>query len=315
MRAWTFLAAATVIVGLAGAPGSTQATGVAAHTFLGCPYPNGDVWQRSVANDATDPRGADWIAATIAQGDGREGFAASIPTNERINEADDTTPQLAVAAKVKWHRPYSPIPWNPSFYIEPLSDHHAMVLQKKSCQYYESYQTSYAPGGGLAVYSNLHIDLTKPFVRPLTGGSTASGIPIGLVAVRPEELAAGVIHHALGWDAVEGSLSQTACVSPAGVSDCTDDVPYRGPAGLTPMPYGAHARLKPSFNIDGFSREAKIVAQAMKTYGLFVYDTGCCNEVVFVDDVYGAPLWTNADAADLRRISPQDLEIVPPPQR
>lgn len=315
MRAWIILAAAVTVACSAGAPGSTHVTAVTAAGFLGCPYPSGDVWQRSVTNDAPDPRGVAWIAATIAQGPGGEGFSASIPTNERINEADDTTPRLAVAAKSQWHRPYSPIPWNADFYIEPLSDHHALVLQKKSCQYYESYQTSYVPGRGLAVYSNLHVDLTKPFVRPATGGSTASGIPIGLVAVRPEELEAGVIHHALGWDAVEGSISQTACVSPAGESDCTDDLPYRGPPGLTPMPYGAHARLKPSFNTDGFSREAKIVAQAMKTYGLFVYDTGCCNEVVFVDDAYGAPVWTSADAADLRSISPQDLEIVPPPQR
>lgn len=313
MRVGIFLVAVTFVACSAGAPGSTQVTAAAANTFLGCPYPSGDVWQRSVANDPVDPRGAGWIAAAVAQGRGGDGFSASIPTNERINEADDTTPRLVVAAKSKWHRPYSPIPWTGDFYIEPLSDHHALVLQKRRCQYYESYQTSYVPGDGLSVYSNLHVDLTKPFVRPATGGSTASGIPIGLVAVRPEELAVGIIHHALGWDAVEGSISQTACVSPAGERDCTDDLPYRGPDGMTPMPYGAHARLKRSFDTDGFSREAKIVAQAMKTYGLFVYDTGCCNEVVFVDDAYGSPVWTSADAADLRSISPQDLEIVPAP--
>jgi hypothetical protein len=281
--------------------------------FLGCPYPRGDVWQTNVANVSPDPRSSAWIAATMSQG-GSGGFAASIPTNELINEANNSTPRVPVKPKVNWHKPYSPIPWSPDFYIEPLSDHHSLVLQTKSCQYYEGYETTYFPSGVLSMYSNLHVDLTKPFVRPKTGASTASGIPIGLLAVRPEELAAGAIHHAMGWNAVAGSISQTACVSPAAITSCTDSLPYKGTAGDSPMPYGAHARLKRSFNIDGFSRDAKIIATAMKTYGLFVYDTGCCdNEVVLVNDVYGAPPWTSADASDLQSISPRDLEIVPAP--
>jgi hypothetical protein len=287
--------------------------GVKRANFLGCPYPRGDVWQTNIANVSPDPRSSAWIAATMSQG-GRGGFAASMPTNELINEANNSTPWVTVNPKVKWHKPYSPIPWSPDFYIEPLSDHHSLVLQSKSCQYYEGYETTYFPGGQLSTYSNLHVDLTKPFVRPKTGGSTASGIPIGLLAVRPEELAAGVIHHAMGWDAVAGSISQTDCVSPAALTNCTDSIPYKGSAGDSPMPYGAHARLKRSFTIAGFSREAKIIATAMKTYGLFLYDTGCCdNVVVLVNDVYGSPAWTSDDARDLQTISPKDLEIVPAP--
>jgi len=281
--------------------------------LLGCPYPSGDVWQRSVAFAPLDPRSSAWLAAVMAGG-GDRGFEASIPTNELINVANDSTPLVPVKPKVAWHKPYSPIPWEARFYIEPLSDHHSLVLQAKSCQYYEGYETTYSSDGFLSMYSNLHVDLTRAFVRPAKGASTATAIPIGLIAIRPEELAAGNIHHALGWDAVAGALSQTDCVSPAAITDCTDGVPYKGPQGDVPMPYGAHARLKASFDISGFSREAKIVAQAMKTYGLFVYDTGCCsNEVVLVDDRYGAPAWTDDDARDLRRISPQDFEIVPPP--
>jgi hypothetical protein len=280
--------------------------------FLGCPYPSGDVWQKNIADLSPDPHSSAWLAATIAAGGGG-GFEASIPTNELINEANNSTPRVPVRPKVRWHEPVSPIPWESGFYIEPLSDGHSLVLETKSCQYYEAYETTYSRGV-LSVYSNLHVDLTRPFVRPRTNASTASALPIGLMAIRPEELAGGIVRHAIGWDAVANTLSQTDCVSPASIDNCTDGLRYKGPAGETPMPYGAHARLKSSFNIDSFSREAKIVAQAMKTYGLFVYDAGCCgNEVVLVNDRYGAPAWTGDDASDLRRVSPKDFEIVPAP--
>jgi hypothetical protein len=52
--------------------------------------------------------------------------------------------------------------------------------------------------------------LSQPFVRPHRGaGSTATCIPIALVAIRPEELSAGVIHHAIGWDGVKHTASRT----------------------------------------------------------------------------------------------------------
>jgi hypothetical protein len=134
-----------------------------------------------------------------------------------------------------------------------------------------------------------------------------------MLAVRPEEFANGVIPHALGWNVVSGSVSRWACVSPAGKHNCTNGARYAGPSSDTPMPWGSHARLRASFDITKFHREAKILATAMQTYGLYVYDAGCCNEIVFTDDVNGSPRWSGYDADDLQTISPADLEIVPPP--
>ena len=311
------IAAVLVLVGCTASPASPSVTPEVRHAklndFMGCPYPSGDVWQTNVAHKQTDPNSAAWLKA-MADAGGDGGFTANAPTtDELINDATDSTPLVTVTGKVQWHTPYSPIPFQSGFYIEPLGDAHLLILQHDTCAYYEGYSATYS-GGVLSEYNGGPWDLTKPFVRPVQGSiSTASGIPIGLVAVRPEELAAGVIRHALGWDAVAHTLSQTACVSPAGESDCTDSLPYSGPASDTPMPYGAHARLKASFDISGFSREAQIVATAMKSYGLYVYDTGCCNTVVFVNDQNGAPTWTSSDSASLKTISPADFEIVPAP--
>jgi hypothetical protein len=79
------------------------------------------------------------------------------------------------------------------------------------------------------------------------------------------------------------------------------------------MPYGSHARLKASFDLSNFHREAKIIATAMQTYGLYIYDTGCCNVVLLANDQHGSTVWTSQDENDLFTITPADFDIVPPP--
>lgn len=294
-------------------PSPTPTPSASPGPFLGCPYPSGDVWQTDISQAPIDPNSAAWLKAMSDAG-GFGGLTANAPTtDEYVNPADNSTPIVDVSGKVSWHTPYSPWPWASGFYIEPLSDAHALVLQADSCQYFEGYDVTYA-SGALSMYNGGKWDLTKPFSRLQVGAeSTASGIPIGLLAVRPEELAAGVITHALGWDSVAHTMSQTACVSPAAVSDCTDDLAYSGPSGDTPMPYGAHARLKPSFDDSSFPAEAKAIAEALKTYGAYQYDTGCCNTIVFVNDANGGPVWTSSDSAALKTITPADFDIVVAP--
>jgi hypothetical protein len=286
--------------------------------FLGCPYPSGDVYQSDISGVSPDPNSNAYIQAVLAARGGSSGFIALVNT-QTLNRANAKTPNVIVEPENNWDHPYSPVPWAPDFKIEKDGDHHSEVINAKTCQYYEGYVTEYdASGNYLDVYNNEHVDLTKPFVRPSTGAlSTATGIPLGLLAVRPEELAKGVIGHAIGWNIVSGSGNGQAngpCVNPAGKVRCTDGNSYDGPNGDKPMPYGSRARLKASFNISNFSREAKIVAQAMQTYGLYVYDSGCCNVIILADDSFGAPVWTGEDADDLQSITPADFDIVPPPQ-
>ncbi|HEX3369594.1 MAG TPA: hypothetical protein VHS56_08470 [Candidatus Cybelea sp.] len=281
--------------------------------FLGCPYPSGDVWQQNIANAQIDPNSAANIQATI-DGGGGGGFSANAPTtDELINMANMRTPIVKVLGKVKWHTPYSPWPWASNFYIEPLSDGHAMVLQTQGCLYYEGYNVSYG-NGALSMYNGGMWNLNSAFVRPAAGGiSDASGIPLGLLAVRPEELSAGYIGHAVGWDGVANSWSQTACASPAGKTTCTDDIVYKGPSGDTPMPYGAHIRLKATFDDSGFPKEAKAVAEALKAFGAYAYDTGCCNTFFFTNDSNGAPVWTSQDSSALRSITISNFDRVVAP--
>lgn len=282
--------------------------------LLGCPYPSGDVWQTNIQNAPLAKNSAAEIQATVDAGGGGAFRAAAPVTNERINAATNSTPLVKVRPK-EHHIPYSPWPWQSGFYIEQAHDAHAMVLQSNDCEFYEGYLVSYG-GGALAMDNGIMLNLNQPFKRPETGGgSEESGIQLGLVAVRPEELTAGVIQHALGWDTVSHSLSQTACVSPAGVTDCTGDLPYRGPdaEAKNAMPFGAHIRLQASFDDSGFPREAKIVAEALKNYGAYAFTAGCCNTIPFANDANGAPTWTSADQRAIQSIKLSNFDVVQAP--
>ncbi len=284
--------------------------------FLGCPYPSGNVWQTNIERASIASGSAAEIQATIDAGGGGSFRVDAPETDELINAANNDTPLVTVEPKLQDHDPYSPWPWEADFYIEPLGDAHAMVLQSQNCQYYEGYSVTYTSGGVLTMDNGGKWNLTAPFMRPEQGGiSTASGIPIGLLSVRPEELAAGAIHHALGWNGVANSWSQTACVSPAGQTDCTDDIPYDGPASeaQNAMPYGAHIRLRRSFKDSSFPAGAKIVVKALKKYGAYAYDTGCCNTLPFINDVNGGPSWTYADTDAIETITLSDFDVVVAP--
>ncbi|HEY1656094.1 MAG TPA: hypothetical protein VGF86_13370 [Candidatus Tumulicola sp.] len=335
-----YLVVLSLAISVAACSGSPSASVVPGHTdaqqtavraastpsgFLGCPYPSGDVWQTNVTSKAMVNTSSANIKATV-DGGGDGGFTAGVivaspnnVTNEYINMASGSTPMVVVHPKVAYHTPKSPEPWvfNPAFYIEPIANAHAMVLQSDACQYYETYKTTAKKNlHRLSAYSGTYVDLTQAFVRPDRGAcSTSSCIPIGLLAVRPEELAAGAIAHALGWNAVTRSVSKTACVSPAAVANCTDGRGYKGPKGerAKAMPAGAHIRLKASFDISGFHPEAKIVAAALQQYGAYLYDTGSQNLIPFVNDVHGAPMWTSDDERDLETINIGNFDVVDAP--
>ncbi len=318
-------AATSIMPGQATAEQSLDLRPASAGTFLGCPYPSGDVWQTDISSSGLAPNSAANIKATI-DGHGGGGFTAGVivsgqknTTNEYINMANSSTPLVVVHPKRSYHTPKSPEPWvfTPPFYIEPTLNAHALVLQQDACQYYETYSTTAKRATHqLSAYSGTFVDLTQPFSRPATGGcSTSSCIPIGLLAVRPEELAAGVISHALGWDAVSGSVSKSACVSPAAVTGCTNLRGYLGPhgEGSKAMPAGARIRLKASFDISHFHPEAQIVATALKQYGAYLFDTGTVNLIPFVNDSNGAPAWNSDDQSDLGSISIGDFDVVTAP--
>ena len=92
----------------------------------------------------------------------------------------------------------------------------------------------------------------------------AAGLPILPGLVRYDEVAAGVIRHALRFTV---SRTQQAYLWPARhyASSATDPT-------LPPM--GLRVRLKASVDLSGFPAPDRVILQALKDYGMFVADNG-----------------------------------------
>lgn len=198
------------------------------------------------------------------------------------------------------------------------SDGHYHVINTSTCQYWTSGATSWT-GSGFRVWNAGMYNLQQP--QPLTAsyGSVADccGLPMVAFLIKPAELRGGVINHALGWISPgnEGGASPidpSRYVSPAveaqGGASCTTPAPC--------MPYGAHIRLKASFNDSNFSPGAKAVAEALKHYGAYLMDTGCCLTIGYLaQDWSGIDIsayWTSTDSMYLSSITMSVMDVISP---
>ncbi len=275
--------------------------------YHGCSVftPNDD-YSAVVTHAPTDPKSSTYIASVIEAGD-RAGFFASTGV-EQVNLADDSTPKLKVHAKVDYHPFPVPYPWQADFFIEPLADHHAMVVQDQACHLYEAYGASYL-SGTLSAFSGANWDLRKRLV-PLPPGhpsAMASGLPLFAGIVRWEDYQAHCICHALDWSAIAHTVSHYGFVRPA--SD-TDRLTFYGSSSYE-LPYGARLRLKASFKTAGWGPQATMVANAMKHYGVYLADTGSdVNGLYFANANDGTDPWDASDLSVLSTIHLGDFEVL-----
>ena len=189
--------------------------------------------------------------------------------------------------------PY-PIPANVR--IEGGSDHHAVIVDRDACRLYELYALEQT-GSRWKAGSGAIWDLRSNRLRPAGWTSAdAAGLPILPGLARYDEVAAGRIDHALRFTVSE---TRRAYVYPARhyASDETDP-------SLPPM--GLRVRLKAGYPISGFPRQARVVLQALKRYGMIVADNGTSWYIT------GAPdeRWSNDQLHTLGRVPGSAFEVV-----
>jgi hypothetical protein len=175
-------------------------------------------------------------------------------------------------------------------------DRHAIIVDRDRCRLYELFAL-YPTAGGWRAGSGAIWNLRSNRLRPAgwTSGD-AAGLPIFPGLARFDEVARGRIDHALRFTVTR---TRRAYVFPARhfASDATD------PA-LPPM--GLRVRLKAGFDTRPFPRQARIVLEALKRYGMIVSDNG--------SDWYitGAPdnRWSNEQLHTLHRVTGSAFEVV-----
>ena len=176
-------------------------------------------------------------------------------------------------------------------------DRHAILLDKDRCRLYELFAVYPRPGGGWRAGSGAIFDLRSNRLRPPGWTSAdAAGLPIFPGLARYDEVKRGRIDHALRFAV---SRTRRAYVWPARhfASDLTD------PA-LPPM--GLRLRLKAGFDTRPFPRQAGIVLEALKRYGMIVADNGSDWYVSGAPD----PHWSNDQLHTLHRVTGSAFEVV-----
>ena len=176
-------------------------------------------------------------------------------------------------------------------------DRHALLLDRDTCRLYELYALYPTGNGGWKAGSGATWNLRSNAVRPAGWTSAdAAGLPIFPGLARYDEVARGVIDHALRFTAAR---TRRAYVYPARHYASSSDDPTLPPMGL-------RVRLKASVDISGFPRQARIVLQALKTYGMILADNGSNWYISGAPN----PKWSNDDLHQLGRITGADFEVV-----
>jgi hypothetical protein len=176
-------------------------------------------------------------------------------------------------------------------------DRHAIIVDRDRCRLYELFALHPTAGGGWRAGSGAIWNLRSNRLRPAGWTSAdAAGLAIFPGLARYDEVARGRIDHALRFTV---RRTRRAFVHPARhfASNATDP-------SLPPM--GLRVRLKASFPTGSFPRQARVVLEALKRYGMFVSDNGSDWYITGAPD----PRWSNAELHTLHRVPGSAFEVV-----
>jgi len=176
-------------------------------------------------------------------------------------------------------------------------DRHVIVVDRGTCMDYEL-SAAYPHRGGAywTAGSGAIFNLRSNRLRPAGWTSAdAAGLPILPGLARYDEVARGAIDHALRFTA--------PCTAPRYVyparhfaSTCSGFYP----------PMGLRVRLKASVNISGLPYQARVVAEALKRYGMILADNGSPWYISGAPN----PRWNNDALHQLDQLTGRDFEVV-----
>jgi hypothetical protein len=192
--------------------------------------------------------------------------------------------------------PY-PIPASPK--IEgagAAGDRHILMIDTEACRLWELFAAQKVSGSWRAG-SGATFDLRSNALRPDGWTSAdAAGLPIYPGLARYEEVAAGVIAHALRFTVPE---TRNTHIYPARhhASSLT---------GASYPPMGLRLRLKANVDISGFGPQSRVILRALKRYGMILADNGSAYYVSGAPD----PRWNDDELHDLHGITGSMFEVV-----
>jgi hypothetical protein len=272
----TTTAASTTTAPTTTVPATTTAPQRASGVGLGgCPaFPADNHWHARVDGLPVHPQSSAYVGS-IGAGDGvKADFGSGLweggPIGIPVTAVATGQAKVAVSFDYADESDPGPYPIPPDALVEggpdADGDRHVLVVEAGACRLYELFDAH------------------------------AAGLPIAAGLVRYDEVAAGRIDHAIR---VTVPASQNQYVWPArhAASDSGD-------AALPPM--GLRLRLRADADLSGLGPQARVVAEAMQTYGVIVADNGSAWYLS------GAPdeRWDNDDLQSLGTLTGAAFEAV-----
>ncbi len=176
-------------------------------------------------------------------------------------------------------------------------DRHVIVWDRAACRAYELYDAHRLADGSWHAGSGAIFDLRSDALRPAGWTSAdAAGLSILAGLVRYDEVAAGRVDHAIRMTVPRTDRSY---LWPARHFAA----PRRNPA-LPPM--GLRLRLRSTVDISWMPPQARVIAQALKTYGAIVADNGSAWFISGTQD----RRWNNGQLDALKRLRGSDFVVV-----
>jgi hypothetical protein len=291
-------------------PGTTGGGGPGADPFAGSPriggcpvFPKDNPWNTDVSAFKVHPNSSAYVGSLSGLtlwpdfGSGQYGDFGipfgSVPADQPLVPIRFKDPSVAGESDP------GPYPIPPDARVEGGTDHHVLVVRQGDCQLFELYDATKQPDNGWSVYSAARFDLRSDALRHDGYTSAdAAGLPMFPGLARVDEVEAGAIDHALR---IAIPRTQNAYIHPAthAASSSTDP-------SLPPM--GLRLRLKPSYNVDALTGQARVIARALQVYGAFVADNSGGSKV-FVSGTPD-PGWNDSDLDQLKHIPAEALEAV-----
>jgi hypothetical protein len=181
------------------------------------------------------------------------------------------------------------IPIPEGVWPDPMTDGHMLLVDPKARKSWDFNRAKHLPDGTWTT-SGVNIwDLDGPgYRKPFSGkywwdfGSRGSGFPLLAGLIRPEEIEAGEIRHALVFSTPINRKTSTpgvrweVCSPPAYKTDGEG-------IGKEFIPEGARIQLDPKLDLDSLhlSHATKVIARAMQKYGMYNGDNGADLSIYF----------------------------------
>ena len=209
-----------------------------------------------------------------------------------------TQPLVPVSFDVADESDPGPYPTPLDAPVEGGGDRHVITLRQGDCKLFELYAAE-RQGEGWHAYSGAVWDLRSNALRPERWTSAdAAGLPILPGLARRDEADSGVIRHALRIT-VPTTQRPTSTRPPTGRPRTPTPTSRRWACAL---------RLKASYDITGLHGQARVIAQALKTYGALVADNAGSPRVYISGAVDMG--WNDDDLNGLKTIPASALEAI-----